>query len=154
MARGTEQQVVEEIVSLIEANISDVNSERAGTTKWVYDDLPKADITKYPRISVVAPTGESEYHGLGDNTERRTPMIEIQIRIKKGEKHTIDGVLKRDIQVVDYLQKEVSDLLRQQSSLDQLRDNQGVFWLSLQTQNTIQDNIITKQLIYEITFLK
>ena len=49
----TEQEMVEYIVSLIEANITDPLTGRAAKgKKWVYDDIPRDDLSDYPRIAV------------------------------------------------------------------------------------------------------
>jgi len=153
MASG--QDIVEEIVTLLENNITDVNSDRlAKSKKWIYDEIPRADVTSYPRIGVQEVTADSEWFGLGDNKERRNSRIEIQIRTKLGSKLTIDSTTHRDRQILDYLSNKVTDLMALDSTRESLLSSNDVYHLRLETMNTISGNILIKQLVYRINYVR
>ena len=122
------QDVIETIVTLIEDNITDINSDRAAKNKkWIYDDLPRADISGYPRVSVISPTANSEPHALNSTDQRFKPRVEIQIRIKKGNKYTIGGTEYRDIQALNYLSEQITNLLKNTTSRATMLSNDSVF---------------------------
>jgi hypothetical protein len=150
---GSSQSVVESFVTLLEDNLVDTNSYRASLgKKWIYDDIPRLDVKYYPRISVIGPTSTSEPHELGCVTQRFSPRIEVQVRVKKGMKLTIGGVSKRDIQILDIVSKQATDLLKLASSRETLLNDNSVFYSVLETENTSYGEfIIIRQLIYKNT---
>lgn len=148
------QDLVEEIVTLIENNITDINTSRANSNsgsgkKWVYDDLPASTTTGYPRIGVINPTSGNAWLGMNSNDENFKPKIEIQIRVKKGSKWDIGGDTYRDVQALDYLSKQVSDLLKQDSTFTTLHNNCGVFHFTPASENTVYGEVMIRQLVYD-----
>lgn len=152
MGTGTSQSVVESFVTLMEDNLVDTNSFRLSLgNKWIYDDIPR--LGKYmPRIGVIAPTSNSIPHELGCTTQRFSPRIEVQVSVKKGMTLMIGGVSKRDIQILDIVAKQVTDLINSSSSRSTLLTNNSIFYSVLETENTAYGElIIIRQLIYKNT---
>jgi hypothetical protein len=153
----TGQSVVEAVISLVEANVSDINTERAARTpagKWVYDEQDRADVVGYPRVRIANPTSNSEPHSLHSNEQRFKPRVEVQIRVKKNDKYLIAAATYRDIQAVDYLSKQITDVLRLTASRESLLSSDSVFYFELEAENTIYGEIITRQLIYKTVLVR
>lgn len=148
---GTGQSVVESFVDLMEDNLVSTNTHiQTEGKKWIYDDIPRLDVKYYPRISVINPTSNSEPHALGCVNQRFSPRVEVQVRVKKGMTLNIEGADQRDVQVLDYVSKQVTDLIKSASSRAILLANDSVFYSVLEIENTSYDEqIIIRQLIYK-----
>lgn len=142
-------ELVEKYVSLIEDNISDINTSRSSDgKKWVYDDLPRSDVSDYPRIGVIGSDGENESHELGYSNDRLSVNVNVYIYVKKGMKYDVDGEVLRDRQILDRLSKDVRDLVRDDSTKQELCD-MGVFYVILQAENTPENQtVIIRQLVF------
>lgn len=148
--------VVQTFVSLINSNITNPNPDiGTGSYTWVFDTIGKNDMGRvYPRINVINTTSNCEPHEVGSTNERLKPRIEVQIRVRKGSQFTISEVSKNDIETLDYVSKQVTDLIKTTSSLDTLRTNDSVFHAVLETENTTYgDIVLIRQLVYK-TILK
>ena len=147
----TSQTVVESVVSLIDTNIADINTERAdkGLT-WVYDDADRIDVEGYPRVRVICPTSISEPFGLGCvNTQRFKPRIEIQVRVKKTDKYLINSESKAAPFSLDHLSKLITDVLSTGSARSTLLSDTASFYFELEAENNLYGEILTRQLIYK-----
>lgn len=157
MGTGTSQSVVESFIDLMEDNLVSTNSYTVSENKkWIYDDIPRADIKNYyPRISVIAPTSTSEPHAVGCTNQRFSPRVEVQVRVKKGMTLKISGVEKRDLQILDIVSKQVTDLIRLASSRSTLLTNNSIFYSVLEAENTAYGElVIIRQLIYKNTLVR
>lgn len=155
---GTSQSVVKSFVDLLEANLIDTNSTRSARgSKWIYDDIPRLDVRWYPRISVFSPTATSEPHEVGNcESQRFSPVIEVQVRVKKNQTEAISGTGSwKGLELLDYVAKTVTDLMKSESSRGTLRTNDGVFYSTLDTENTIiGEKVLIRQLIYRNTLVR
>lgn len=146
-----------EYVDIIEAAVTDYNTARNNSTKWVYDDSPAAnlDAKKYPRISVLGFTADNKYHELGSSNYRTTATIEVQIKVKKGEKWNLGGTTYTDIEAVSKLADDVIDALRGETVCETLRTSVHVFYHTLEQEETLYtDDQIIKILRYSDTFVR
>lgn len=105
----TEQEVVELIISLLRDNITDPATERASKGKtFIYDDIPRADITSTPRIGVYPVTSNYSSVGIGYSEQLEEGTIAVQIVTQKTDKFNS----LRAEQLVDNLSKQIRDLIR------------------------------------------
>jgi len=150
---STGQDIVEQILTLIEDNITDINSDRKNLgKKWVYDDFPRLDLEQYPRIGIENPTTISERHELGNSDIRSQHSIEIQIHIRKDDNFYIGDTKYRDLQALSYLTTKVINLIKLSSTRTTLLSNDEAWDIKLETENTqLAGSIYIKQLVYQIT---
>ena len=105
----SEQEVAEILITLINSNITDPATDRASKgKKWIYDDIPREDITGYPRISIVPISSTYESVGLGYSEQLEDGSIQIMVMTNKTDK--FGG--RRAEQLVDYLAIQIRNLIR------------------------------------------
>lgn len=149
MASG--QDVVEEYVTLFENNLTDYNSVRsADNKKWIYDDLPRLDVSQYPRIGVTIADESDEPHEIGSFNIRRTINVQVVLYVKKAQKFTISSVSKRDVQVMALLSEQILTLFKSQSTHDDLLNNADVYHAFIENISDIpDDHVLIKQMIFK-----
>lgn len=145
---GSVHDVITEIISILNSNITDPNSTRlAKGLKWIYDDIPLASLStpNYPRISVVSFGAPSTPHNICSAEQRVNVRTEIQIRVR-GKKFGSQTAQ----QFLDDLSIDVISAMANETSRTQLLDNADVFQSVLEAENTVyEDDIIVRQLIYK-----
>ncbi|RLA75222.1 MAG: hypothetical protein DRG78_20710 [Epsilonproteobacteria bacterium] len=97
----TSHQLVEDLMTFLEANITDPLSRNK---KWIYDDFPRLDLSSYPRIGITEVNTIKRISGLGETTNIETARVNINILVRKGQKLS-DGT--RDLQILDNLANDV-----------------------------------------------
>jgi hypothetical protein len=147
----TPQNVVERYVAQFEANLTDYNVQRKlSGGKWIYDDLPRADMSGYPRIGVSAPTTDNLPFDVGYTHEELFVFTVVVVRVKRGSKYIVGTTEKRDLQMLDYLAKAVSDLVKTSGFRSDLLTNCNVLSTVPITENLLEDDAsIGKQLTFK-----
>lgn len=147
----TGNSVVNTFVDLINSNITNPNQKVTDNNlKWVFGTIGKMDVQVYPRVNVINPTSGSAPHELGSTNQRFAPRIEIQVRVKKDTVMTINSTSMTDIEVLDYLSKQITDLLRTTTSRATMLSNDSVFYSVLEAENTVYgDYVLIRQLIFK-----
>ena len=136
----------------IRNNVTDPNSTRRTAGKqWVYDDVPRLDVRDYPRISILNPSAISEPHGLCSNDQKFSPVVDIQVRVKKNMKMRVGSSTFNSLQLLNYVSKEITDQLKTSSFRTEVLDQDSVFYSALEFENTINTGelIQIRQLLYK-----
>lgn len=121
----SEQEAVEIIISFLESNLTDPATGRAANNKkWIYDDLPREDITSTPRIGVYPVTSSYESLAIGFSQQLEDATIEIQVVTQKTDKFRISDTVYRAEQLVDLLSIQIRDLIRSNHNYFVARDIQ------------------------------
>jgi hypothetical protein len=145
---GSVHDVITEIISILDTDITDPNSTRlAKGLNWIYDDIPRASLSSpnYPRISVVSFGAPSTPHNICSAQQRVNVRTEIQIRVRRGKWNS-----QTPQQFLDDLTLDVLGAMANVTSRAQLLSNTDVFQSVLEAENTIyEDDIIVRQLIYK-----
>jgi len=145
---GSIHDVVSEIISILNTDISDPNSTRlAKGLNWIYDDIPRTSLSapNYPRISVVSFGAPSTPHNLCSNEQRVNVRTEIQVRVRRGKWGS-----QSPQQFLDDLSFDVLSAMANIDNRAQLLANTDVFQSVLEAENTIyEDDVIIRQLIYK-----
>jgi hypothetical protein len=150
------QDICDSIVSRLLTNITDINSDRIskGISNWIYSDSDRMDVSGYPRVRVISPASNSSPHSLSSNSQRVISKIEIQIRVKKENKFTINAVSYDAVHAIGYLSAKITDYLRQVTTRNELLAEDGSYYFDLESENTIFGEIIVRQLIYKTIFVR
>jgi len=109
MVITTEQELVEYVITLLESNLTDPAGR---TKKWIYDDIPREDISGYPRIAVLPVSTNLDSLGIGTLDRLSEMSFTIDIYTRKRDKFTINSELKRAEQIIDYLGNEVINIIK------------------------------------------
>lgn len=132
MADATPKDVIEEIQTVLDNNISDPNPDRTGTGKWIYTIPINYDIASYPRIHIHDISSTHEGLSIGSTERWMENRIQISIFHGTGDGHKldIDGDDEREPvnRIVDYLANQViTQVNDNQSTWNSLGDGENVF---------------------------
>jgi hypothetical protein len=145
---GSVHDVITEIISILNNDITDPNSTRlAKSLNWIYDDIPIASLSSpnYPRISVVSFGAPSVPHNICSKEQRVNVRTEIQIRVRRGKWNS-----QSPQAFLDDLTLDVLAAMANATSRAQLLANTDVFQSVLEAENTIyEDDVVIRQLIYK-----
>lgn len=74
-----------ELRNFFRNNLTDYNSSSRSGEQWIYDDEPRANLTKnsYPRISVKKITASQKLIGMADNTMRGTVSLQVDVLVHR-----------------------------------------------------------------------
>lgn len=103
------QEAVRVIMEFLENNLDDPLNR---SKKWIYDDLPRLDLSSYPRIAIVAPINNISAKGVGEIGRFNEANVRVLIYVKKKQKAEISGTTYRDVEFIDYLSNEVLNLIK------------------------------------------
>ena len=107
-----------EVITVLKARLTDPNSTNREGTNYIYDDMPRKDLSKnsYPRLSVmlVSETGDIiDFAG----TMQYHPRVQIDIWVWAGidgqdsMKLTISGKVYEGQKLLDYMARQVKNAL-------------------------------------------
>lgn len=149
------QAVVEEMVSQVRSNVTDPNFDRRQDGRgWVFDDIPRPDVTGYPRIGVVAVTSSSEPLSLGYSEEHLEASIRVLILTRHGQTVTYEDTEYRSEQLADRLADLVVSQFKTSSSRSSL-EGVGCILLRLDNQNSgVVDDRVYRELVYRAHIIR
>ncbi len=106
------QDVVKKIVEILEANISDPLNRGK---KWIYDDLPRLDVTDLPRIGVEFASATGRPADIQRNAIMERGIVRIVVLVGKGQKWDInnDGIPEYDYLCLNDLAEQVKKVITQ-----------------------------------------
>lgn len=109
------QTIIDKIKSILESNLTDPNDYRSGN--WIYTDEPRLDATK-PRIGIEFIDDSREWLSINSKKKVISGRIQISIFIDTTTKYDIDGdgEPEKAEDVLDYLQKQVENAIRNNQS--------------------------------------
>lgn len=122
-----------QLITLLKDNLTDPNSTNRSGTGWIYDDMPRIDLSKnsYPRISVIPVTETGEIIEFG-GTMQYSPHVQIDIWVWAGIDGqdsmilTIDDKKYEGNKLLTYLKRQVTNAL--DDNKDDLYSVTNVMW--------------------------
>lgn len=149
------QAVVEEMVSQVRSNVEDPNYARKEAGKgWVFDDIPRPDVTGYPRIGIVSVTAQSEPLSLGYEQEHLQASIRVLVFARHGSNVTYEDTEYRAEQLADRLADLVVAQFKSSSSRASL-ELVGCILLRLDNQNSgVVDDRVYRELVYRAHIIR
>lgn len=120
------QVVIDKIITLLDSNITDLNSDRRRQGKnWIFGGFPRLD-AQMPRIGISLITAPLQSGGV-NNEKIEICRIQITIVLKANAKYDYnnDGVVENAEDTIDYLANEVVKTIKNNNDWfkTQLGDN-------------------------------
>jgi len=147
MAAVRPQQVVEQIVTTLTDNITDLNTKRKNEGRnWIFWDFPQG-AAEMPRIGVVKLSGIGTPQAVNSSARRETALFQVSVFLAKGNRfdYDSDGSAEKAEDVLDYLSTEVINSIQENQADFQAL---GVLHLNYVSEDntspgdTLQNNII------------
>jgi hypothetical protein len=142
MADVRPQTVVDDLRGYLQDQISDPNSDRRGSQRFVYKIPINFDLADFPRIHIQRLSATQTGFSLSSGQRQVDELIQISIFHSTQDGYRLDvdgdGEPESQEQVVDFLSERVIDLVNQ--SQDRWQGLGGnVQYLITQTENRVQD---------------
>ncbi len=137
------QAVIDNAREYLQTEITDPNSDRNGSTRFVYTIPINFDLADFPRIHVQRLSGTHAGFSLGTANRQVNELVQFSIFHSTQDGYNLDidgdGELESAEQVVDFLSERIVDLINEsQSRWRGLGDN--VQYFITQNENRIQDS--------------
>jgi hypothetical protein len=137
------QAVIDNAREYLQTEITDPNSDRNGSTRFVYTIPINFDLADFPRIHVQRLSGAHAGFSLGTANRQVNELVQFSIFHSTQDGYNLDidgdGELESAEQVVDFLSERIVDLINEsQSRWRGLGDN--VQYFITQNENRIQDS--------------
>ena len=145
------QDVKQAVMKCLEDNLEDPDENRRTLNKkWIYDDLPRPDITSYPRIGIESPNTSNDWMSIGGKAIRKAYTIMVAIYVDKKRKLNVGGSTLRDHQILAYLTTKVKSILLKEDNIKTYFVPKGVYAV-LPRQETFaeNDNVLLRQVFFE-----
>lgn len=145
---ASEYDLITTYVEVLENNITDPNTDRVIIgKKWIYDELPRDDLglTNYPRIAVTHLSTNVEPNELNSFNQRANVRLLVSIYVKIDQKYGT----KKSWEQADEIATSVKSAMLKEESYTTLHEDADVIHYFLETENTIRDNIILRQLTFK-----
>lgn len=137
------QEVVDDAREYLQDKLTDPNSDRRGSQRFVYKIPINFDLADFPRIHVQRISGSHTGFSLGTGNRQVDELIQFSIFHSTQDGYRLDvdgdGEPESEEEVVDFLSERVIDLINEsQSRWRGLGDN--VQYLITQTENRVQND--------------
>lgn len=105
--------VVEELQTVLDDNIDDLNDNRRGSARWIYTIPINFDIVQYPRIHITEISATHNGYGLGSGKRQVDTVVQISVFNGANAKFDIDndGEKESSRKVLAYLSQQITELL-------------------------------------------
>lgn len=138
MAQAIPKDVIDEIRSTLDSNITDPNPDRSSDQNWIYTIPINYDIAMYPRIHIhdVSSTHQGLSVGSTERWMENRIQISVFMGVGSGNKMDVDddGELENPNKVLDSIVNDV---------ITQINDNQSI-WRGLGTENNVY-SVLTQE---------